>query len=88
MFLVSLINTSIVNKLKNNDRTNITIIMIAIVHSIYSKSVHATALHAGLMDNDAERYCNKLKSITYLLATLANLDTKIAITQYQVIVST
>ena len=31
--------------------------MIAIVHSIYSQSVHAPALHAGLMDNDAERYC-------------------------------
>ena len=42
---------------KNNDRTNITIIMIAIVHSIYSQSVHAPALDAGLMDNDAERYC-------------------------------
>ena len=34
---------------KNNDRTNITIIMIAIVHSIYSQSVHAPALDAGLM---------------------------------------
>ena len=31
--------------------------MIAIVHSIYSHSVHALALNAGLMDNDAERYC-------------------------------
>ena len=31
--------------------------MIAIVHSIYSQSVHAPALDAGLMDNDAERYC-------------------------------
>ena len=31
--------------------------MIAIVHSIYSRSVHAPALKAGLMDNDAERYC-------------------------------
>ena len=32
--------------------------MIAIVHSIhvYSQSVHALALNAGLMDNDAERY--------------------------------
>ena len=40
---------------KNNDRTNRTIIMIAIVHSIYSQSVHASALNAGLMDNDAER---------------------------------
>ena len=31
--------------------------MIAIVHSIYPQSVHAPALNAGLMDNDAERYC-------------------------------
>ena len=31
--------------------------MIAIMHSIYSQSVHAPALDAGLMDNDAERYC-------------------------------
>ena len=31
--------------------------MIAIVHSIYSQSVHAPALNAGLMDNDAEWYC-------------------------------
>ena len=31
--------------------------MIAIVHSIYSQSVHALALNAGSMDNDAERYC-------------------------------
>ena len=31
--------------------------MIAIVHSIYSKSVHALAAHAGLMDNESERYC-------------------------------
>ena len=31
--------------------------MIAIVHSIYSQSLHAPALNAGLMDNDAERYC-------------------------------
>ena len=31
--------------------------MIAIVHSIYSQSVHAPALNAELMDNDAERYC-------------------------------
>ena len=35
----------------------LTIIMIAIVHSIYSQSVHALALNAGSMDNDAERYC-------------------------------
>ena len=31
--------------------------MIAIVHSIYLQSVHVPALDAGLMDNDAERYC-------------------------------
>ena len=31
--------------------------MIAIVHSMYSQSVHAPAMDAGLMDNDAERYC-------------------------------
>ena len=34
--------------------------MIAIVHSIYSQSVHAPARDAGLMDNDAERYCSYL----------------------------
>ena len=33
--------------------------MIAIVHSIYSQSVHAPASHARLMDNEAERYCNR-----------------------------
>ena len=33
--------------------------MIAIVHSIYSQSVDAPARDAGLMDNDAERYCSK-----------------------------
>ena len=32
--------------------------MIAIVHYIYSQSVHAPARDAGLMDNDAERYCS------------------------------
>ena len=31
--------------------------MIAIMHSIYSQSVHAPARDAGLMDNDAEQYC-------------------------------
>ena len=31
--------------------------MIAIVHSLCAQSVHAPALSAGLMDNDAERYC-------------------------------
>ena len=34
--------------------------MIAIVHSIYSQSVHMPALNAGLMDNDAERYCMRV----------------------------
>ena len=34
--------------------------MIAIVYSIYSQSVHVPALGAGLMDNDAERYCNTI----------------------------
>ena len=34
--------------------------MIAIVHSIYSQSVHAPALDARLIDNDAERYCHVL----------------------------
>ena len=33
--------------------------MIAIVHSIYSQSVRAPARDAGLMDNDAERYCSR-----------------------------
>ena len=31
--------------------------MLAIVHSIYSQSVHALALNAGSMDNGAGRYC-------------------------------
>ena len=31
--------------------------MIAIVHSIYSQSMHALALNAGSMGNDAGRYC-------------------------------
>ena len=42
--------------------------MIAIVHSIhvYSQSVHVPALNAGLMDNDAERYCTiKKLEISY-----------------------
>ena len=37
--------------------------MIAIVHSIYSQSVHAPARDAGLMDNDAERYCNSIRTV-------------------------
>ena len=31
--------------------------MIAIVHSIYSQSVHALAPNAGSMDSDAGQYC-------------------------------
>ena len=34
--------------------------MIAIVHSIYSQSMHAQALNAGSMDNDAGRYCTSV----------------------------
>ena len=41
--------------------------MIAIVHSIYSQSVHAPARDAGLMDNDAERYCTYTNSKTWIL---------------------
>ena len=37
--------------------------MIAIVHFIYSQSVHAPALDTGLMDNDAERYCTPKRTI-------------------------
>ena len=50
---------------KNNDRTNITIIMIAIVHSMYSQSVHAPARDAGLIDNDAERYCTLIGTMFF-----------------------
>ena len=39
--------------------------MIAIVHSIYSKSVHAPDAHAGLMDNESERYCNIMEIFAY-----------------------
>ena len=39
--------------------------MIAIVHSIYSQSVHAPARDAGLMDNDAERYCMCFSHFTF-----------------------
>ena len=46
--------------------------MIAIVHSIYSQSVHTLALNAGLMDNDAERYCNAthLNNVSMVVASL------------------
>ena len=40
--------------------------MIAIVHSIYSQSVQALALNAGLMDNDAERYCSMFIDICFV----------------------
>ena len=43
--------------------------MIAIVHSIYTPSVHAPASHAGLMDNEAERYCVRLMVNEILLPT-------------------
>ena len=36
--------------------------MIAIVHSIYLQSVHALALNAGSMDNDAGWYCSIVAS--------------------------
>ena len=39
--------------------------MIAIVHSIYSQSVHALALNAGPMDNDAGRYCIRDRPIMH-----------------------
>ena len=41
--------------------------MIAIVHSIYLQSVHAPALDAWLMDNDAERYCIYNYTILYCI---------------------
>ena len=41
--------------------------MIAIVHSIYPQSVHALALNAGLMDNDAERYCIPENSVYIMI---------------------
>ena len=44
--------------------------MIAIVHSIYSQSVHAPALDTGLMDNDAELYCTCIISNDIMLFVL------------------
>ena len=41
--------------------------MIAIVHSIYSQSVHAPASHAGLIDNEAERYCTSVIGCPYII---------------------
>ena len=43
--------------------------MIAIVHSIYSKSVHALALNADSMDNDAGRYCAINENLTNMKKT-------------------
>ena len=56
--------------------------MIAIVHSIYLQSVHALALNAGLMDNDAERYCSTKTSqnkivLTCYFNTVKNVNTSI-----------
>ena len=47
--------------------------MIALVHSIYSQSVHAPALNAGLMDNDAERYCSNTLFQIIILAIICTL---------------
>ena len=44
--------------------------MIAIVHSIYSQSVDAPASHAGLMDNESERYCMSEKCTKKLLTRI------------------
>ena len=49
--------------------------MIAILHSIYSQSVHAPARDAGLMDNDAERYC------TYIITKAVNRSISPVVTQ-------
>ena len=48
--------------------------MIAIVHSIYSQSVHALALNAGSMDNYAGRSC-----------TLMNVKLIIEVIQYSIL---
>ena len=45
--------------------------MIAIVHSTYSQSVHAPASHAGLMDNEAERYCISVRILWEALSEQA-----------------
>ena len=50
--------------------------MIAIVHSIYSQSVHAPASHAGLMDNEAERYCKSCWLIAYMYVVVVWQRTK------------
>ena len=47
--------------------------MIAIVHSIYSQLVHSPALDAGLMDNDAERYCTLCYRQSYITELLRSL---------------
>ena len=43
--------------------------VIAIVHSIYSQSVHALALNAGSMDNDAGWYCTYTQHTHYIYIT-------------------
>ena len=48
--------------------------MIAIVHSIYSQSVHAPARDAGLMDNDAERYCSSIYHYYSLQIVIGDLN--------------
>ena len=46
--------------------------MIAIVHPLHSQSVHELAPNAGLMDNDAERYCTSLLDNTLYLYLIAS----------------
>ena len=46
--------------------------MIDIVHSVYSQSVHALAPNAGLVDNQAERYCTK--NVGAILIRIINKD--------------
>ena len=42
--------------------------MITIVHSVYSQSVHALALNAGSMDNEAGRYCtSSIKKLSHIV---------------------
>ena len=61
--------------------------MIAIVHSIYSQSVHAPARNAGLMDNDAERYCMLLWNTVMCTLNQVNIQANFGINRlirYQV----
>ena len=48
--------------------------MIATGHSIYSQSVHAPASHAGLMDNDAERYCTVVCTVVCVTNSTYEID--------------